>query len=137
AFNPVYVNSNGYAIGLMQSDSNSILIYGYFNSIGGKHINAIAKLDLSGNLVHTFLSPLPLNSVVNSVYELTKDRFLLAGDFKNQYQNIILIDSDGAVDTKFLLEPSEKSKVRAMTFLPDSTIFYSTYEEGNTSRLVK
>lgn len=124
SFVPFNIGSHdmfGFCLGIEQSR----IIFS--NSSRGSRYG-LSKCDSAGTLIRTFV-PQPGRHGVVSDGDYFREKLIIAGDFtrvnETETYNIALINSDGSVDTSFVLS-SDKGKVVQIKILNQDTCLVST-----------
>jgi uncharacterized delta-60 repeat protein len=128
------LNSVGYELAL-QSDGK-IIVGGFFTSYSGVSKNYIVRLNTDGSIDNSFVIGTGFNGTFSAV-SLRSDGKILVGGYFTSYSGVtanrsILLNSDGSVDTSFILSGSSGgANANVRGFIPKSGFTY-VYGEFTT-----
>jgi uncharacterized delta-60 repeat protein len=126
----------------IQSD-NKILVVGYFTLYDGTSANRIVRLNSDGSIDTSFVTGTGFNGSPYIVSIQSNGQILVGGVFTsydgNSYNRIIRLNSDGSVDTSFVIGTGFDNGPRSITLQADDKILlggYFTNYDGTTANYI-
>ena len=128
----------------VQSDGK-ILAGGWFTTFDGNTVNYITRLNSNGSLDTGFATGGGFDSVVNSIVVQSDGKILIGGDFNtysgNTANKIIRLNSNGSIDTSFLIDTGFDFYVSSIAVQSDGKILvggsFTTYDGNYPSHIVR
>jgi uncharacterized delta-60 repeat protein len=114
----------------LQSDGK-ILVGGFFTSYSGVSSSGIIRLNTNGSVDNSFVIGTGFNSIVFAI-TLQSDGKILVGGFFTSYSGvarnyIIRLNTDGSVDTSFVIGTGFNNEVSALELQSDGKILVGGY----------
>jgi uncharacterized delta-60 repeat protein len=125
SFNPGS-GANDYVVSMALQPDGKILIGGFFNSYNGTSRNGIARLNADGSLDTSFNPGTGASTYVLTTALQPDGKILIGGAFTSYNgitrNRIARLNSDGSLDTSFILGSGANNHVRTITLQPDGKI---------------
>jgi uncharacterized delta-60 repeat protein len=136
-------NNDIFAITL-QSDGK-ILVGGYFTSYSGVSRNRIIRLNTDGSIDTSFVIGTGFNNAFNSIVTQTDGKILIGGYFTSysgvSRNYIIRLNSDGSVDTSFVIGTGFNNIVNIVTLQSDGKLLvggnFTSYSGVSSNRIIR
>lgn len=128
-----------------QDSNGDIYLVGYFTNFGQYDYNSIVKLTENGIVDTTFTSYAPNNTFIRAVDVQSDGKILIGGDFttySGQSRNrIARLNTDGTLDTTFVVGTGFNSRVESIKIQPDGKIlvggFFNSYSGTGRNRIIR
>lgn len=130
---------------IKQQADGKILFGGYYTTYQGVSANRIVRLNTDFSIDDTFVYGTGFNAEVNSIAIQSDGKILVGGNFTSYNgtarNRIIRLNSDGSVDTSFVIGTGFDASVWVMTIQPDGKILvggdFTTYSGSSRSKIVR
>jgi len=135
----------GTVLSIQLQPDGKILVGGEFSSYSGVSSSRIIRLNTDGSFDNSFVVGTGFNNNVNTI-QLRPDGKILVGGAFTSYSGvtrnrIIRLNTDGSVDTSFVIGTGFGSTVRAIQLQPDGKILvggdFTSYNGVSRNRLVR
>ena len=130
-------NTNGDVFTIALQTDGKILIGGVFTTYNGVTRNGIARLNADGTIDSTFNPLLGANNAVNTIVVQPDGKILIGGNFTTyngiSRNRIARLNSDGTLDTNFVIGTGANNEVNAIALKTDGKIliggFFTSYND--------
>jgi uncharacterized delta-60 repeat protein len=128
-FNAPSFNDPPYSAAV-QADGKVVFV-GDFTSIGGVHRNGVVRLNSNGSLDTSFDPGFGGGGGEEIVFQ-ADGKILIGGlidsfNQNNQYNRLVRLNTDGSLDTSFVVAPTNVGNVYALAIQPDGKILMGGY----------
>jgi uncharacterized delta-60 repeat protein len=110
---------------VLQTDGK-IIVGGFFSSYSGVSRNSIVRLNTDGSIDNTFNIGVGFDSYVYSIVTQTDGKILVGGGFTSysgiSSNRIIRLNTDGSIDSSFVVGTGFDSDAYTMTIQPDGKV---------------
>jgi uncharacterized delta-60 repeat protein len=128
----------------LQSDGK-ILVGGRFTTYSGVPYNRIIRLNTDGSIDTSFVIDTGFNSQVNTIELQSNGKILVGGQFTSysgaSYNRIIRLNTDGSVDTSFVIGTGFNNIVQTIQLQPDGKIlvggFFTSYIGVTSNNIIR
>ena len=144
-FNTITGATTGIIYDICEQNDGKIIIVGSFTKYNGVTVNRIARILPDGALDITFNTGSGSTSNITNVEVLPNEKILLTGSFVKfngvESNKIILLHSDGQIDTGFNIGMGFNDDVTAMVVQSDGKILlggkFTNYNENFAGRIIR
>jgi uncharacterized delta-60 repeat protein len=137
---------NGSVYGMVEQSDGKILVGGFFQSYSGSSRNRIIRLNTDGSIDDSFVIGTGFNNGVSAITLQSDGKILVGGSFTSYSgltrNRIIRLNTDGSIDTSFIIGIGFNNFVNTITLQPDGKIIvggsftsYSGVSRNNIIRL--
>jgi uncharacterized delta-60 repeat protein len=128
------LTNNSVQVTKVQSDEK-IIVGGNFTTYSGQSYNKIVRLNSNGTIDNTFVIGSGFDLNIFDIDIQSDGKILVAGSFTTysgqSYNNLIRLNTDGSIDTTFVIGTGFNNSVTDVNVLPDGKILcggrYSNY----------
>lgn len=130
---------------VMYSSFAKIYLGGFFSSYFGTTANNIACININGGIDTSFNTGIGFNNSVNCIIETSTGKIMVGGNFTNYNGNtsnrIILLNTDGSIDSSFIIGSGFNGNVLAIAIQSDGKLIiggdFTTYNGNSVSKIVR